>query len=259
MPVAARNPARRPVGIQKSCNVFLTPLGARVLIPGLAQRSWGQDARGLVFLGSFVSALATGLVFWGDPVGWGFLGFAVSAHLASTFDVLRQRSFPVFPRCLAAVATAGGMGLAVYCPLMAALAIYAFPAQADGPSRIGYLVNRLAYRQADPLPGHIVCFRPSPDAPPRAGRVLAVAGQEVRWDARRWRVDGKEIPDPDAGSLLSYPDRWEFHVPEHHLLIGLEPDAARSGAHGPLLLVSREQVVGRVWARCSPFWDRSIL
>jgi hypothetical protein len=230
-----------------------------MLIPGLAQRSWGQDARGLVFLISFVSALATGLAFWGDPVGWGFIGFAVWAHLASTFDVLRQRSFPVFPPFLAAAATAGGMGLAAYGPLMTTLAIYAFPAQAEGPSRVGYLVNRLAYRHAEPAHGHLIWFRPNPGAAPRAGRVLAVAGQAVSWDARRWRVDGTEIPDPDAGLVLNYPDRWEFRVPEHHLLIGLEPDAARSEPRGPLLLVSRDQVVGRVWARCSPFWDRCLL
>jgi hypothetical protein len=72
-------------------------------------------------------------------------------------------------------------------------------------------------------------------------------------------VDGRDIPDPDPGSVLSYPDPWKFRIPEHHILIGLESEAARPGAHGPLLLVNREQVVGRVWARCSPFWDRCLL
>ena len=32
-----------------------------------------------------------------------------------------------------------------------------------------------------------------------------------------------------------------------------------SSRAGPLVLISQDQIVGRVWARYSPFWDRRLL
>jgi hypothetical protein len=259
MQLSARPPGRPIAKRFISRGMFSSPLGLRILVPGLAQLTWGQNERGMVFLVSFVSSLATSLFCWGNPLGWGFLAFAFWTHTASTLDALRQRSFPVFPRFVAVVATIGGMGMTAYFPLGALLTLYAFPAQAEGPGGIGYLVNRLAYRGSEPAPGHCIWLRLSPESSPRAGRIVAVAGQEVEWRARRWRVDGREVPPPQPGSLLYYPDTWQFRVPEHHLLIGLENDAVRVEPSGPMVLISQEQIVGRVWARYSPFWDRCLL
>jgi hypothetical protein len=238
---------------------FAAPLGLGVLVPGLAQRNWGQDGRGLVLLVSFASSLVAAILCWGSPLGWLFLGFAIWTHALATLDVFRQRSFPVFPRFVAVLATALGLGTTTYFPALAALVLFAFPVQAVGTAGHGYLVNRTAYGAADPASGHIVWLSLRPETPPRAGRVLALAGQKVEWNTRRWWVDGHDVSAPDFRTPLQYPDTLSFTVPEHHLLIGLEQDGARTEPCGPLVLVSRDQVVGRIWARYSPFWERCLL
>ena len=75
---------------------FSTGLG--MLVPGLLQHRWGQQQRGWVFFGSFLSALMVALWTWGTVPGSGFLMLAFLTHVASVTDVLRQGSFPVFPR-----------------------------------------------------------------------------------------------------------------------------------------------------------------
>ena len=160
---------------------------------------------------------------------------------------------------MALVSTLGWLGMTAYLPLGTILTLYAFPAHPDGPAGIGYLVNRLAYRAAAPSPGHCVWMRLSQESSPLAGRIVAVAGQEVEWRSRHWLVDGREISTPPIDSTRYYPDRYQFRVPEHHLLIGLENDSARVAPCGPMVLISKDQIVGRVWARYSPFWDRRLL
>jgi hypothetical protein len=236
-----------------------TGLLPRVLVPGLAQMYWGQRDRGMIFLISFVSSLATSLFCWGDRLGWVFLGFVFFTHLTASLDVLRQRSFPVFPQMLASAATIGGVGLTVYLPLGSLLSLYAAPARSDGPGGVGYLVNRLAYRANEPSPGQWIWLRPTPSSSPRAGRVLAVGGDEVEWTGRRWRVGGKELSPNQAGDFPFYPTSCRFRVPDHHLLIGPEPDAGNLLPSQPLLIVGTDQIVGRAWARYYPFWDRCLL
>jgi hypothetical protein len=230
-----------------------------VLLPGLAQLAWGQRERGLVFLISFLSSLGMSVFFWGIHLGWGFLAFAFLTHMASSLDVLRQRSFPVFPRLLASVAVVGGLGSTIYLPLGAFLTLCALPAHSEGPSGTGYLVNRLAYETREPAPGQCIWLRLSPTSAPRAGRVVAVAGQEVEWTGRHWRVDGTKVALPQTASFPYYPDAWRFRVPEHHVLIGPDIDPARAEPSAPLIIVGREQIVGRAWARYYPFWDRCLL
>jgi len=230
-----------------------------MLVPGLTQLNWGQHERGLVLFLSFLSALVSSLFCWGNPMGWAFLAFAFVTHAASTLDLIRQRSFPVFPQSMAVVATVGWLGMTAYLPLGALLTLFAFPAHSEGPAGVGYLVNRLAYRASAPAQGHFVWMRLSPESAPRAGRVIAVAGQEVEWKLRRWQVDGHEVTAPPFDLTLYSPDQYRFRVPERHMLIGLENDSSRLLPCGPIVLVSQEQVVGRAWARYSPFWDRRLL
>jgi len=229
-----------------------------LIVPGFAQIAWGQGHRGSVFLLTFLSALTTSLFSWGSLLGWGFFGLALITHLLSSLDVLNQRSFPVFPRGTALAATSVATTLLLYLPIAALLEVYAFPAQSEHSASAGYLVNRLAYEVAEPATGDWIWLRLSPTGSSRAGLVVGVAGQEVEWTGKGWKVDGRDIA-LQAGSFPYYPKGWRFRVPDQHVLIGPELDAARIEKIAPLVIVGRDQIVGRAWARYYPFWDRCLL
>jgi hypothetical protein len=220
--------------------------------------AWRQRDRGMVYFVSFLTALGTSLFCWGSLLGWCFLAFSCLTHLAASLDVMRQRAFPVFPRVVAMAAASLGLGLTVYLPVGALLRYYAFSA-CSGVTGDGYLVNLLAYQEWEPSPGHYIWMRLSPLSSPRAGQVLAVAGQEVEWTGRRWRVDGKDIESEHPGSLPYYPNAWRFRVPSNHVLIGPETSSAPAEPGSPLVIVSKEQIAGRAWARYYPFWERCLL
>jgi hypothetical protein len=205
-----------------------------------------------------MSALSTSLLCWGSHLGWGFFGLALVTHLVSSLDALHQRSFPVFPRVTALTATSMATILFIYLPIAALLELYAFPAQCENSTSAGYLVNRLAYDSAEPAKGDWIWLRLSPTGTFRAGLVVGVAGQEVEWTGRGWKVDGRVIA-LQAGSFPYYPKGWHFRVPDRHVLIGPELDAARIEQMAPLIIVGRDQIVGRAWARYYPFWDRCLL
>src|SRR4029078_4203738 len=117
MPERARPPGRS-IG-KKDCTrgAFAWVLGAGILVPGLAQLNWGQLERGLVLLLSFLSAMVVSVFCWGTPMGSAFLAFAFVTHAASTIDLIKQRSFPVFPRFMALVSTLGWLGMTAYLPV----------------------------------------------------------------------------------------------------------------------------------------------
>jgi hypothetical protein len=94
---------------------------------------------------------------------------------------------------------------------------------------------------------------------PRVGWVVAVAGQEVEWMGKRWLVDGKELVNPPLEMYPRYPDGWRFRVPENHVVVGPDSSGDPKDLPSPLVLVSRDQIVGRAWARYYPVWDRSLL
>jgi hypothetical protein len=238
---------------------FRSSLGLKILIPGLAQIGWRQRERGTVFLVTFLTSLGTSLFCWGNLMGWGFLALCFLTHMAAAQDVLRQRSFPVFPRNVALAAIILGMGSTVYLPAGVLLWLYAFPASPGGATGAGYLVNCLAYRAKEPSPGQFIWLRLSPASSPRAGQVVAVAGQEVEWTGRRWLVDGRDLESMHPGALPYYPDAWRFRVPTNHVLIEPETSGVNAEVCSPLVIVGREQIVGRAWARYYPFWDRCLL
>ena len=209
-------------------------LGAGVLIPGLTQLRWRQRDRGLVFLVSFVAALGTSLFCWGKPLGWALLGFAFVCHAAAMLDVLRQRSFPVFPPRIAASAMVVAMVLMVYLPLAAVLWLYALPTRADGECGAGYLVNCLAYQEQEPLPGQWIWFR----APAR----IRASVPARSWPSAGRRSNGRDIAGESTARISHaltqahsphYPEGWRFRVPEHHFLVGSEPSDPRVGAPLP--------------------------
>jgi hypothetical protein len=231
----------------------------RLLVPGLLQTHWQQSERGMVYLLSFSTALAMGILCWGSLLGWCFLLFSFASHVAASLDVLGQRSFPVFHRNVALAAAILGIGLTVYAPLGVVLASFALPAFSDGTAGVGYLVNRRAYQDQRPAPGHCVWMRVSPGSNPRAGQVVAVGGQEVSWTGRRWQVDGKDLDSVPLGSLPYFPHAWRFLVPHDHVLVQRESTITDVEPGASLVIVSQEQIVGRAWARYYPVWDRCLL
>ena len=73
--------------------------------------------------------------------------------------------------------------------------------------------------------------------------------------AGRWQGP----PVGTSRALPYYPDAWRFQVPPNHVLIGPETASATAEPGSPLVIVSKEQIVGRAWARYYPFWERCLL
>jgi hypothetical protein len=192
-------------------------------------------------------------------MGWLFLALASAVHIIASIDLLRQRAFPSFPRGTALAAASIVIGVVVYLPISAVLMLCALPTHSDSSGDVGYLVNRLAYLASPPAQGHWIWLTPDSPEVPRAGWVLAVAGQEVEWMGKRWLVDGKEVDNPPLDMFPRYPDGWRFRVPENHVVVGPDTYGAQKEAASPLIIVSRDQIVGRAWARYYPIWDRCLL
>jgi hypothetical protein len=237
---------------------FSGSVGLAILVPGLIQLSWRQRDRGTVFLGTFASSMGTSLFCWGRPLGWGFLVLACLTHAVASMDVQRRRAFPIFPGRLSLCVTVLGMGLALYLPLAVGLYSCAYPTRPDAKSHVSYLVNCWAYKLGEPALGHWICLCLSPTTAPRAGQVVAVAGQEVQWTGHQWRIDGKSIRFAHPAALPYYPEAWEFRVPADHILCGIEVAGSTTGA-SELVIVGREQIVGQAWARYYPLWKRRLL
>jgi hypothetical protein len=238
---------------------FESPAGIRLLIPGWPQYSWGQRERAGVLLGSFVVALAAGVLAWGTWLSWCFFAFGFLAHVTSTTDAIRQGSFPVYPRRAAVPMIAGSLAVILYLPILLALVVTAWPGSSPDRTRSVYLVNCWAYRSAEPRRGHWVWLRLPPAGRLHAARVVAVAGQEVEWTGHEWRVDGQ---DPRLLAPLrtkAWPQTCHFKVPPHQVLIEPEEEEGASATTGTLVLVGQEQIIGRAWAQYYPVWDRRLL
>lgn len=233
--------------------------GLRILIPGYPQWCWRQPERASVLFGTFASALGVGLFGWGTATGGLMLGIAFAVHAASAADVIRQGSFPGFGRWVPAVSATAGLGLGCYAPALALGSVLAWPsARLDAP-REQFLVNRWAYRPgAEPRPGDWVWY-----ARPRGpgfgiGRLVAGPGAAVEWSGGRLAVGGQPLgwlprtagPAPEA-LVLTVPDGRLLVAP-----LGPEPDEVTSCG---LVLIGRDQVVGRAWAQLYPVWSRRLL
>jgi hypothetical protein len=239
---------------------FESPLGLKMIVPGWAQFSWGQHQRGWALVGSFAVALVVGLWTWGTWLGWGFFAFAFITQVTSATDVLRQGSFPIYPSRTALLFVSGALALAFYMPVVCLLSVIARPGfEPDGTGR-GFLVNCWAYHGGvEPREGQWIWMTLPPRGEQRAGRVVAVSGQEVEWNGRRWQVDGQERPLHSAPHLSAWPQTCRFKVPSNQILVEPELDGAFAPELGPLVLVSPDRIIGRAWAHFYPVWDRRLL
>lgn len=238
---------------------FNSRIGLTVLVPGFLQRRWGQPQRGWTFFGSFASALLVALWTWGTSQSWGFLALAFVTHLASITDVLRQSSFPVYPARRAAVLIAGALLLVFYAPAVFGLSLVAWPGFEPANTGVGFLVNRYAYRGAEPRQGEWIWMHPSVAGEPRAAQVVATSGQEVEWNGQSWKIDGLARPLHSPDRLTAWPQACRFKVPPNQVLVEPRDDGLSAVPIGPVVLVSPDRIIGRAWAQFYPVWDRRIL
>lgn len=235
-------------------------VGWRILVPGAAQWSWQQPERALVLFGSFAAALSVAVLSWGTWTGALVLAFAFGTHVVSALDVVRQSAFPGFGRWMPVASISGGLAVGVYVPALSLATLTAWPVVAEDAPDDGYLVNCWAYHGREPERGDWVWHRPNAWSDPKVGRVIAQAGDEVEWSRQGFRVNGERHEQGLPYRSAAPPDELAYQVPEGHLLI--LPDAANADgtpATQRLVLVGREQVKGRAWARLYPVWERRLL
>ncbi|RUL83092.1 hypothetical protein, partial [Tautonia sociabilis] len=160
----------------------------RVVVPGWPQWRRGQRRRGMVLLGSYLSALGVGLFAWGTGLGAVLLGFAMFAHWASVADAIRQAAFPGFGPWAPGFSAAMGLGAGAYAPALAVTLQVAFPAWTPGG---GFLVDRSAFDSREPEAGHWVWLEATaPERPRTVAQVVGVGGQQVSWVNGALWVDG---------------------------------------------------------------------
>jgi hypothetical protein len=248
-PAAPAGAGRRP----------MPPAGLKALVPGYPQWAWRQGERGLVLFGSFAAAFAVAVFAWGTPTGLVVLAFAFTTHAVSAVDAVRQSAFPSAGRWSTWAGVSGGLAVGVYAPLLTVATLVAWPGIRGGSSTEGYLVNCWAYQRAEPRRNEWVWYRPTPRSEPRVGRVVAGRGQEVEWSRNQLRVDGR--PDLAAAPFrsLSPPHEMVYRVPEGHVLVEPDGGLSRRRSTDGLMIVEREQIVGRAWARLYPVGERRLL
>jgi hypothetical protein len=246
----SRSISRRP---------FESSVGLKILVPGWTHFEWGQRARGRVLSSSFAVAVIAGLWTWGTWLGWGICAFAFVTHVVAATDILRQRSFPLYPTRMALVFVAGALGSLLYVPCFWLLSLIAWPGFEPDGSGSGYLVNCWAYRSALPSQGEWIWMRLPQLGAARAGQIVAVSGQEVEWTGQNWRVDGQEQRLHLRVRFNSLPQACRFKVPANQILVEPEDDGVSTPLLGPLVLVTSDRIIGRAWAQYYPVWDRHLL
>jgi hypothetical protein len=238
----------------------MPPAGWRMFVPGWPQWRWGQHGRGFVLFGSFLSAVAMAAFTWGTPTGLALLTFAFFAHLTSLADALRQSAFPALGRRVAISGAAAVLGLGIYGPVLTLASVTAWPSVRGRTDSEGYLVNRWAFRSSDPRRADWVWYRSSPWGEPRLGRVVAGSGQEVVWAGNRLRVDGLSTKGLGAPFRSVWPpNEVSYRVPDRHVLVLPEGSPTNHQASEGLMIVARDQVLGRAWAKFYPVRERRFL
>jgi hypothetical protein len=228
------------------------------LIPGYPQWRWRQRERSLALAGTFAASLAVAVFAWGTPIGSLMIACAFAAHVASASDAIRQGAFPGFARGVPSLSASLGLGLSCYVPGLALATVLAWPGERGGEPAERYLVNRWAYEGAEPQSGEWLYHEGSGGQGFGIGRVVAGPGQEVRWSGSRLLVGEKDLGWIPAGAEVR-PKELSMTVPEGHLLVAPSPATGQPAPNCGLMLIPRERVVGRAWARIYPVWSRQIL
>lgn len=234
------------------------PAGLAILVPGYPQWIWCQKERAAALGGMYAAAIFVGLFAWGSRIGLAMLALAFLTHVSSAADAIRQGAFPGFGRWVPTVSASFGLGLGCYAPALAMASVLAWPDGPAGRESERYAINRWAFRSADPEPGDWVWYRPADGRGFGLGRLVARAGHSVEWSPDSIRVDGQALPwSPIAPG--GEPLDFAMTVPDDQILIAPMDGATAESSSCGLMLLPRDGVVGRPWARIYPVWTRKLL
>ena len=253
--------ARSGVGIPSSFSCKSRPRGGlSVLVPGVSQWGWGQRERGYVLFSSYIVSSAIALFAWGTASGLALLIFAYLIHVVSVSDALAQESFPPQSRTVRGLGVSLGLAICLYLPTLTLAMLFAWPGLRGGSDVDGYLVNCWAYWRTEPQRDEWVCYRATPKGEPRVGRIVAVDGQNVEWLSESLHVNSTRVDaleGPFRGNRL--PKKMSYRMPEGHVLIHPQGRAADGAMAEGLVIVARDRIVGRAWARIYPIRERHLL
>lgn len=233
-------------------------LSVLLLVPGGLQLTWRQRRRALVFFSGVIASLFVGVWCWGSPLSFVMLACAYALHSISTVDAFRQWAFPGFGRVATAISGPAALALGGYVPAVALAMGMASPEVWSIAPSERYLVNRWAYRSADPNPGQSIWFTPDVGAAAQLGRVVAGAGSSVEWRDGLLRVDGEPLGWMPSHAAAA-PNVLSLKVPENFVLVAQRSSDARDRTSSGLLLIERRQIVGQAWGRIAPFGRRGLL
>lgn len=238
-------------------------LSISVWIPGLAQWSWGQRGRSAAILLTFTAAIFVAVFTWGTWFGAVMLAAAFAMHAASLADSIRQTAFPPLGTFAPWCSAIGSLGITVYLPGLALATFFAFPVFPVQNGTTGYAINRWAFQGQSPRPGQLVVWNDVKADRLWLARVVASGGQRIRWPAGI----AAESPSPETPAPTPTTDNpgWtvselELEIPADHVLLslGADPKSHREESNR-WVLVARNELMGRAWARIYPVWNRRFL
>jgi hypothetical protein len=232
--------------------------GWRLLVPGWAQWSWRQPERAAFFFGSYLAAASVALFAWGTPAGFAILAAAFGVHVAAAADAIGQWTFPGFGKLVPLASAGVGLGLGCYAPAVILASIIAWPCQPEASPGEGFLINRWAYQHRHPAAGDWICYDLPEGGGRGIGRLMAEEGTPVEWSDHALQVAGIPqdwLPLPHAQT----PTETAFLVPRDQFLVAPLRQRIEDATLLGLVLVDRDGIQGRAWARHAPVWNRKLL
>lgn len=234
------------------------------LVPGLPQFLGGEPERGIVLVLSFASTVTLTVMGWGTVLGWAGLGLCFVFHTASVANVISARSFPRHSSFRSGGVAAALAASLFYMPCLGVYASWFATEWSSQPNLAnfvpeGYLLDRLAYTGSEPTGGQWVWLEEYARRPACLGMVLATEDEEVDWSDGLLRINGDQfLPWREAQPVLA-PNSLKFKVPKQHLLVATNISPKDFAGAADWMLVPNELVVGRVWAKLFPIWQRQLL
>lgn len=247
---------------------------ARSIIPGWVQLRRRDVLRGRLFLSGYVVLLLLSLLFAGTVSGSTCLGLSFALHAASVADALITRFASLRERIMFTVLCSVFLFAALYYPMGWAAGQVTSPFRVVAPMPPFQVGDVLWYnRLGTPSTGDLVLYnvprsrmqgRTARGNPAqfvvqgqRVNRLVAEAGQFVRWKDGQLLVDGT-VCAWQPRSSVGFVDGAEFHVRPGYVFVlpdNLIPQGRVRARPWQSMLVPRSEISGTVFFRSLP-WHR---